>query len=423
MSSFTSEPQTPRPMLRLSVIGDSLQRRAEVLAVLNSIAELRFEVEQHEAAIFRGNGNGNCGGASAAPPDALVVLLEEDDASFACLHRLAALAPCPSLIALLPEAATTATLRRAVRSGAKEVLYSPVRREEMTRALIKVTEEKRRAQRRSGGTVCAVSSLTGGVGVSTVSINLALALARTREFRVVLVDLDLQKGTLAVSLNLPPDHSILSLVEGEHAPDSLKVEAAVARHSSGIYLLAAPRRIEDDELVSDKAVALTLQLLRTMFDAVIVDTGNYITEQAVAAWEESDHLLYLLDQSITSAHRASRFADLFTRLVLDSVTESFVLNRFSPAYPVSREQIARALHREIRFALPRDDKAMERIELSGKDLWQVAPTAPLAQAFEDLARSVVCPAAESAAPRSTTAVSRMISALMSRRRGVEDEAR
>jgi pilus assembly protein CpaE len=421
VSSLHTKSETRRAALKLSVIGDSAQQRGEVIAILNSIGELKLEITETKVPDFGHNGDGMRNGNGCSHADAVMILLSEsEDAPFDYMQRLAANSPRPPLIALLPDQAPTATLRRAVRSGAEEVLVLPLGKEDLTRVLIKITEARHVARRRSGAMVCSVTSLSGGIGVSSMSINLALAMQRALGSRVALVDLDLQKGTLAANLNIAPDHSILSLVEGARDPDSLKIEAALTRHSSGVYLLAAPRRIEDSEIISDSAIEITLEVMRAMFDVVIVDTGNYLAEQTVVAWEASDQLFYLLDQSIASTQRAVRFNDLFLRLELGAVTERLILNRYSPAYPVTEEQIAHALGRPIHWKLPRDDKTMERVELSGKDLWQVAPASALARSLEELARSIGEPAPVPA--RSTTAVSRMLSALMSRRRGVGDEA-
>jgi len=423
VSSLHTTSETRRPAIKLSLIGDSVEKRAEVAGVLSAITDLKIQVLEMTVGEFGLNGEAKHNGNGAAAEDALLIMLSEsDEGPFNCLHRLAATSPRPPLIALLPERAPTATLRKALRSGAEEVLFSPLGKKDLTRALIKITEAKQSARRHSGGVVCSVTSLSGGIGVSTVSINLAIAIHRGLGRRVGLVDLDLQKGTLASNLNVAPDHSILSLVEGNRDPDSLKVEAALTKHASGVYLLAAPRRIEDSELIPDAAVTVTLELMRAMFDVVIVDTGNHLAEQTTVAWEESDHLLYLLDQTIASTQRAARFSDLFARLQLGSVNQRFVLNRYVPGYPVGPEQIAHTLARPIHAKLVRDDKAVERVELSGKDLWQVAAGSALAKDFEELARSIAAPAAATAPARSTTAVSRMVSALMSRRRGVGDEA-
>jgi pilus assembly protein CpaE len=126
--------------------------------------------------------------------------------------------------------------------------------------------------------------------------------------------------------------------------------------------------------------------MRQLFDFVIVDCGGYIDENAVAAWERSDHLLYLLDQSIAAARCAWRFVDLFGRLGLSGVQPSFVLSRHVPHHPISEDQITHTLGRPIYAKIPRDERTLERVQLRAQDLWQVGHATPLARAIEDLAR-------------------------------------
>jgi pilus assembly protein CpaE len=200
------------------------------------------------------------------------------------------------------------------------------------------------------------------------------------------VDLDLQAGSMAVFLNLEPERTIMQLCEGDRRLDSIQLESALTKHPSGIYLLAAPKRIEDSELVSDKNIGEVLELMRQLFDFVVVDCGGYIDENAVAAWERSDHLSYLLDQSIAAARCAWRFVDLFGRLGLTGIEPSFILSRFVPHHPISEAQITHTLGRPIYAKIPRDEKVLERMQLRALDLWQVGSGTPLARAVEELAR-------------------------------------
>jgi pilus assembly protein CpaE len=408
-------------VLAVCVVGDISEKRAEVVAVLKAISDPKVEVIERAISQLSNNGDDRHNGSRAEPAVLMVILSENDDLPFTCLQRLAESSPRPPLIAVLPEKARAPMLRRAVRAGAEEVLFSPLKPDDLTRVLIKVIEARRRTQRHQGGIVCSVTSLTGGVGVTSVAVNLALAIRRTLDRRVVLVDFDLQKGTVATILNLSSEHSILSLVDQDRAPDSLRVEAALAKHDSGVYVLAAPKRVEDGDLVADATVEITLDLMRAMFDVVIVDTGNHVSEQTVAAWEGSDQVLYVIDQSIASARRASRFVDLFDRLQFASVELRFILNRYVSGYPVTEDQIAAVVARPFFGKLQRDDKTMERVDLSGRDLWQVAPGSPLAGTFDELSRLIVAPAAESSEPRAGTIMSRLASALPWRSRGFANE--
>jgi pilus assembly protein CpaE len=199
----------------------------------------------------------------------------------------------------------------------------------------------------------------------------------------------------------------MQLCENERKLDSIQLESALTKHSSGIYLLAAPKRIEDSELVSDKTIGAVLDLVRQLFDFVVVDCGGYIDENAVAAWERSDHLFYLLDQSIAAARCAWRFVDLFGRLGLSGVEPSFILGRYQPHHPISEEQITHTLGRPIYAKIPRDEKVLERVQLRAQDLWQVGPGSPLARAVEDLARRLAT-GGEASVEQSGGIVSRLL---------------
>jgi pilus assembly protein CpaE len=166
--------------------------------------------------------------------------------------------------------------------------------------------------------------------------------------------------------------------------DSLQLEAALTKHSSGVYLLAAPKRIEEGELLSDTMVGAVIDFMRNMFDFVIVDCGHHVDENSVAAWERSNHFLYVLNQSVTSVRSAWRFIDLFDRLSL-AVEPHYALNRYQPNHSITQKHLENTLGRPIYVNVPRDEKSFELAELSGKDLWQVAGGSALAKTFEALA--------------------------------------
>jgi pilus assembly protein CpaE len=342
------------------------------------------------------------------PPDVTMVLFNggNEEASLAYLQSQAEDEPRPVLFALVQERSPV-LMRRILRAGADELLFLPLDAGDATRALLKISETRRKAERQAGGIIVSMVSTVGGVGVTSLTANLALALRYTLNKRVAVVDLDLQTGGLAVFLNLEPERTIMQLCENERKLDSIQLESALSKHSSGIYLLAAPKRIEDSELVSDKTIGAVLDLMRQLFDFVVVDCGGYIDENAVAAWERSDHLFYLLDQSIAAARCAWRFVDLFGRLGLSGVEPSFILGRYQPHHPISEEQITHTLGRPIYAKIPRDEKVLERVQLRAQDLWQVGPGSPLARAVEDLARRLAT-GGEASVEQSGGIVSRLL---------------
>ena len=406
MSALGIRTETVRDSLKVRLVGEGTELRAQVRAALSGLAEPLLAISECEPAASVADDAANGDG----PVDVVMFAFNGNEESLlTCLQAQAAQSPRPALFALLP-GRSAGLMKRVLRAGADELLFLPLDIGDATRALLKISEAHLRARRREGGVICSFASIVGGVGVTTLAGNLALALNYEFERRVALVDLDLQTGGLAVFLNLEPEVTIMPLARLDKRLDSMQLESALTKHPSGVYLLAAPRRIEEGELISDITVGAVLDLMRQLFDFVIVDCGTHLDENAVAAWERSEHMFYVLDQSIRAARCAWRFIDLFDRLGLSSVEPHFILNRFVASYPIGDKQIESSLTRRIYAHIPRDDKTAERMELSAKDLWQVAAGSPLAKAVEELARRIV-PGREVAAGTQQGLVSRLLSAI------------
>jgi pilus assembly protein CpaE len=391
-----------RSIMKVMLVGDPGEQRTQLKTVLAALTEPQLEIIEGESATAA-----NLSENAAVPPDATLVMVNgNEEAALSFLQSQALHSPRPTLLALL-SARSAGLMKRALRSGADEILFMPLDPGEATRALLKISEARWRTERRAGGVVISVTSLVGGVGVTSLAANLALALESVHQ-RVALVDLDLQTGGLAVFLNLDPEVTIMPLVRLDNKLDSIQLESALTKHSSGAYLLAAPKRIEESELVSDITVGAVLDLIRQLFDYVIVDCGDHVDENGVAAWEHSEHLFYVLNQSIAAARSAWRFIDLFERLGLTTLEPRFILDRYNSSHPLTDKAIEATLARPIYAKIPADDRAFETIEMKAQDLFQVAPSSPAARAMLELA-AMVMPRVELVAP-SETFMSRIRSA-------------
>jgi pilus assembly protein CpaE len=389
-----------RAVLRIELVGHPSEFRDAVKQALARVSEPRLTVIDSEQPA----------GSSVsmnAPVDVTMVLFNGDeDKSLAYLQHHSSQVPRPALFGLLKER-SPGLMKRVIRAGADELLFLPLDQGDLTRALLKVSENRTRTGRHDGGSVISLVSIVGGVGVSSIAANLALALRYKLDKRVALLDLDLQTGALAVLLNLEPEFTIMPLCRLEKKLDSIQLEAALTKHSSGAYLLAAPRRIEEGELVSDSTVGAVIDFMRDMFDFVIVDCGHHFDEKSVAVCERSNSLIYVLNQTVTSVRSAWRFIDLFERLNL-AVEPHFALNRFQLTHIITQKQLENTLGRSMYLTLPRDDKSLELAELSGKDLWHAAPASVLVRSFDALACRLAN--VESAEERERPLISRLFSA-------------
>jgi pilus assembly protein CpaE len=342
----------------------------------------------------------------SASTDIAIALIENED--MAALEVLASRKTSSAIFCLL-SSRSASSMRRALQAGADELLFLPLNVEEITRSLLNAAESRAGARLPQGGTVCSFVSSSGGVGVTTAAVNFGLALIERLNKSVIFVDLHLQTGALASLLNLEPSRSIATLSKSERKLDSSKLESVLTKHDSGAYLLAAPSRIEESETVSEDTVKEVLVLAAKLFDFIIVDCGNYIDSKTVEVWEKSHNLMYMLTQSISAVRSAGRFLDLFERLELNRVVPSLIINKYVSDYPIGESDIAKALNRGIFAKIPRDLDTLDRVEMSGKHLWEIAPSSPLAQVFERLARRAAREPEEIApAPRKTFSLGRLL---------------
>ena len=379
MAVLGSEATDHREALRVHLIGENLNALGAVKVVLEAVSEVALEVIEMSPQ-----------SAIEATEMADIAMLMFDDNEAGPLGYLQSRTGRSSrtlVFALLADRSPI-LMRRVLHAGADELFFLPLESADLARALIKLSERRRRAERLGGGVIYGVASLVGGVGVSAFSANLALAMRYVFGKRSAVVDLDLQNGGLNVMLHLEPEQTLASLIDFSTKLDSTKLEAALTKHPSGIYLLAAPKRLDDAERVTDLTVAAVLDLMRQLFDFVIVDCGSHVDEITVATWERCDELLYVVDHSRVAAHCARRFGELFGRLRLHLGEPRFILNKFDPQSPITEAAITQAMGADCFAKVPRDDRLFEKIQLRVQDLWQIAPNSALTRAIERLARRI-----------------------------------
>jgi pilus assembly protein CpaE len=362
-----------RPTLRVVLIAAQPQR-GEIAAALAAVTEPMLEIREADP------------GSPVSDDADLVMFVFDREHKEQPGHAAAGEHGAAVRIALMHERSSYA-IREAIRAGADEVLFLPLEQGELARALVKISESRKPLEPAGRGRLLSLISVTGGAGVTTTAAHCALALAHTMGKKVALVDLDFQSGDLAVALNVEAEQTILDLTKPDARLNSVQIESVLCKHPSGVYLLAAPKRIEESEQVTAARVGLVVDLMRQMVDVVIVDCGRHINDSSVVVWEKSDEVLYVIDQSIAAMRAAWRFTDLFGRLKVP-LQPRFVLNRWVPRHPIGEKHIVNTLGRPLAGRIPRDDEAMARIAARGDDLWKIAPRSALARGYEALVHAL-----------------------------------
>ncbi len=266
----------------------------------------------------------------------------------------------PRLTTVVASNDTSVSMIRAVlEAGAADFLSLPLNPQELNKALIKLSQTALKgpsARGQAAGTIITVCGARGGLGATTVAVNLAFSLTTLTRTDVALVDLDLQRGDVAAFLNLTPLNSIATIAEAKGAVDDIFLAGTLTRHPRGVFVLPAPTQVEEADAVGHDHVELTFQLLRAQFSHTVVDTARTVNGAMLAAFEQSDHILILTDLSVPGVRAARRMIELLLRLNVSAQLIQPVFSHVIPG-PVSPQDAVRAIGKEPLLVIPRDDAA------------------------------------------------------------------
>ncbi|MEA2682172.1 MAG: pilus assembly protein CpaE [Chloroflexota bacterium] len=240
------------------------------------------------------------------------------------------------------------------------------------------------------GRVVAVYSGKGGVGRTTLCVNLASVLATDHHRRVVALDMDLQYGDLASMIPSPEEHP--SLGDLVAAPvddlDADFVATGMIEGPGGFKVIACPPRPELSELVTAAHVTQILTILKQRFEIVLVDCGAHLADPTAAVMDMADTVL-LLTSATTPALKSLRLAmELLRRLGMAESKMQVVLNHPDDHADFSDEEVAANLSHHLAGSLPHDSKTAVVAIDSGEPFVYTRPRSGLAAGVRRLAASI-----------------------------------
>src|SRR3954467_5182687 len=294
-------------------------------------------------------------------------------------------------VILLASGGSPSLLEDALDADVADVLLLPQLTDNVVFSIKKACHAGRRQQAAAGGRqgrLVTVFSPKGGTGKTVLSTNVSASLAKHWGKRALLLDLDLQFGDAAIMLGLEPDKTIYDLVvaPGELDPD--KLHGYTTKHASGLEVLPAPLPPGDAELVTEAKLQRLLEVARTSYEAIVVDTSPFFHGPMLATLDRTDELLLICGMDVPTVKNVRLALQTLDLLSFPPERIRVVLNRANSNVGIKQGEIENALDRKMRFELP-SDRAVPVSVNRGNPVVLSDPGADFARAMRKVARETL----------------------------------
>lgn len=274
-----------------------------------------------------------------------------------------------------------------MRAGAVEYLLKPVESAELSEALHKVGRlwvQAPAAKTEKVGKIVSIYNPLGGMGTTTIAVNLAATLAAENE-KVALVDLNLFSGDVSSFLDVNPSYTLSSVTSNIARLDASFLMTTMTRHTSGVYVLAEPLEVEETFDITPEQVKRVLSILKGAFSYIVIDTGGHLAGCNMAAFESSDFVLFNTVLGLPSLKNAKRYLSAMGKKGLRKEKLKLVVNRYIHKADIRVEDAEKVLDFKVFETIPNEYADVVDSINKGIPLVSLSPRSDVSKAIKNLA--------------------------------------
>jgi pilus assembly protein CpaE len=283
-----------------------------------------------------------------------------------------------------------AVLLRAMRTGAKEFFSQPIKEQEVRQALEDFEGRREKGKHKEAvkiGQVIELIGSKGGVGTTTVAVNLAVILAEMNGApSVALIDRNILFGEVPLFLEIKPNYHWGEITKNIDRLDSTFLMNILAKHSSGVYVLPSPASLNGHDAATPEIMEHLLGLMQRMFDFVVIDGGQSLDESSLKILQMSDIVLLVSILSLPCLSNTKKLLESFRDLGYPSRERiKVIMNRHLKNPEISLKDSEVAIDEKVFWTIPNDYRRTLSAINHGRPLSELASKAPITKNVRELA--------------------------------------
>ena len=281
-------------------------------------------------------------------------------------------------------------LLKAMRAGAKEFLAQPVNELEVKTALAAFNRRMRQSSPKEpahNGKIIHVMGAKGGVGTTTIAVNLAMIFAAIQNAgSVALVDLNTVFGEIPLFLSVKPAYHWGQIVKNVSRLDGTFLLNAMTRHASGVHVLPSPSYLNGHPPATVDTMERLLSAMKDTFDVIVVDGGQSLDDPALKVIEMADQVLLITLLSLPCLHNTGKLLKSLASVgAAQKERVRLVVNRCLKKSDISVKDAAESVQTEIFWSIPNDYRTTMSAINRGMPLHDLSPRGGITKSLEALA--------------------------------------
>ena len=291
-----------------------------------------------------------------------------------------------NIIIALSNKTTTDSIIKAMRAGAKDFISKPIVKSEFSELINKLKYELLNPIEESPCKIISTFSNKGGIGKTSIAVNLAVELAQMTKEKVALIDLNLQLGDVATFLDMTPPFAMDYIANNISNLDKEELLKTMTRYkNTSLYVIADPLNIDSSQDITAEQIKNILNELKKIFSYVVIDIGTNIDSKTITALNMSDLILLVAIVNLPAIRSTQRCMEMFEKLGYTKDKVKLVLNRYMENEDIKTSDIEDVVKQKVYWKIPNNYLTMMSAINKGVPVNEINPSSNIAQNYMEFA--------------------------------------